>query len=448
MKFICAIEIINKKIIQEPDYKRKEQLMKYLGLVPNYPDMGLELIELAMREENSDFAEQRKSTEFGEQTNELREEDMNENSMEWHDGSEMDDIIQNEEELIGKCQTKEMGVYDEKGVLNENILSDKNGKLDIQNYKEVEEKCFTCDKCGVSLKTKRKLRDHMRYHHQDPTDCPLCLRSFPSREKAKRHMAEVHDKKKSTYLCTMCPRVYSRLGNLKRHQEISHSEGTRPRKDISTLKCNICSKTFSKAKYLNYHIKTKHQVILRSSSSSFLRERYLKVNTRRSWICYSCRTTFKTKFTLTRHYKNVHKVLNVKMEDPEVESKFCCHTCGKMFSTKKSLVKHREMQHPSQAYECYICDKGFAKKSSLYMHKYLDHMQKTNFTCSCGKILKHKKGLKAHQKICGKSARLPKSLNLCRPWQRRRRIKDICDNFLKSIKEFTADEQKDKSKPV
>ena len=109
-------------MIQEPDYKRKEQLMKYLGLVPNYPDMGLELIELAMREENSDFAEQRKSTEFGEQTNELREEDMNENSMEWHDGSEMDDIIQNEEELIGKCQTKEMGVYDEKGVLNENIL--------------------------------------------------------------------------------------------------------------------------------------------------------------------------------------------------------------------------------------------------------------------------------------------------------------------------------------
>ena len=418
--------------------------MKYLGLVPNFPDMGLELLELATGEEYCNIVEQRKRTEFVEQTKELDEEYMNDNSLECHDGSGMDEICQNEEELMENCQTNEIGVYAEEGLLNENNSSDERVKSDKQNDEELEEKCYTCDKCGVSLKTKRKLRDHIRYHHQDPTDCPLCLRSFPSKEKAKRHMAEVHSEKKSTHLCTMCPRAYSRLENLKRHMETSHSEGTSLRKDKSTLKCNICSKSFPKAKYLNYHIKTKHQVILWSKSSFFLKERYLKVHNRRAWICYSCRTTFKTKFTLTRHYKNVHKVLNIEMEDPEVESKFGCHTCCKTFSTKKSLVKHREMQHPSEAHECYICDKGFAKKCSLYMHKYLDHMQNTNLTCSCGKILKHKKGLKAHQKICGKSARLLKSLNLCTPRQRRKRIKYICDNFLKSMEEFSEDEQKEK----
>ena len=175
----------------------------------------------------------------------------------------MEEIFTTDEEKIEKYPTKQMGVPDEK---EENLKKSKSPDKKESSNREIkyniEKEQFTCDKCGVSVKSKRKLGDYIRYHHLDPTNCHVCSKSFPSKRKAVEHIAEVHTSTKGSHLCTMCPRAYNRLGNLKRHQKSCHSEGTSLRKDVVRFTCQICSKTFSKAKYLNSHVKTRHQVIL------------------------------------------------------------------------------------------------------------------------------------------------------------------------------------------
>ena len=33
---------------------------------------------------------------------------------------------------------------------------------------------FQCDECGVTKDTKKRLRDHIHYHHKEPTSCLHC----------------------------------------------------------------------------------------------------------------------------------------------------------------------------------------------------------------------------------------------------------------------------------
>ena len=81
---------------------------------------------------------------------------------------------------------------------------------------------FQCHECEVVKDTKRKLRDHIHYHHKEPTLCLHCPKTFPSKEKANQHMQGVHDTKNYA-LCAQCGKQFSRHFGLERHVKTVHS---------------------------------------------------------------------------------------------------------------------------------------------------------------------------------------------------------------------------------
>ena len=170
-------------------------------------------------------------------------------------------------------------------------------------------------------------------------------------------------------------------------------------------------KVFKNQKNLNFHVKMKHQVILRSSSSLFLQNihaKYCKLRRWRTWKCLVCQKTFTRGSNLKTHYNNVHKVVRMTGETAQLCS---CDICLESFYSNKELMNHRKQEHPQQAYACYICDKAFNTPSRLYMHKYFEHSSK-EYACTCGKKFKRKATLKEHhEKYCRMGGRELKDLD-------------------------------------
>ena len=308
---------------------------------------------------------------------------------------------------------------------------------------EVRNQCW---QCGKVLKTGKQLKDHIRYHHRDPTTCNLCPKMFPSKEKADRHIREVHQKCGAPHLCPDCGKQFPRLANLLRHQKSCHMESetivlhsTATAQVPSSHECVICDKKFTEKWHLRHHLKVNHQVVLRSRNNIFLQNVQRKLKKKKTWTCLACQKTFNRGYNIARHYKEVHKVLHMAGE-----LVLCnCDICEQKFSSNKELVAHRKLEHPQQAYGCYICDKTFSNTGTLYMHKYFEHTSK-EFSCSCGKKFKRKASLKTHKekKYCGKEERKLKSMDQCGPKHRANRLQKIFKTFENTIKNFSDHEQK------
>ena len=120
-------------------------------------------------------------------------------------------------------------------------------------------------------------------------------------------------------------------------------------------------------KCLNYHVKSKHQVMLWSGSNFFLWSfKHTTMISRRTWMCLTCCTTFSS-FNLVRHYKEI-----IHADGKPIN--FTCNQCLELFPSKKVMMEHRIKLHHNEAYACHICDKVFPTANKLYMHKNFEHL--------------------------------------------------------------------------
>lgn len=154
----------------------------------------------------------------------------------------------------------------------------------------------------------------------------------------------------------------------------------------TTTKCNICDATFKNKYLLKRHIKNVHATAkpykCDQCEGSFTSQVYLNAHKRyhnkeRAYICSYCGKGFITTSDLNHHEK-IHKETR----------NYACKQCPKAFKTSSDLYKHKMCVHGDKnqwKHVCKYCDKRFPLKINLDTHV-KTHTGERNFTCRvCGR---------------------------------------------------------------
>ena len=84
---------------------------------------------------------------------------------------------------------------------------------------------FACKICGKTYASSLSLRNHVRLNHEGkkppPEKCPHCEKIFKGIGTLKRHIDNVHEKKRP-HACHLCGLSFSQSGNLKNHLKGKH----------------------------------------------------------------------------------------------------------------------------------------------------------------------------------------------------------------------------------
>lgn len=155
---------------------------------------------------------------------------------------------------------------------------------------------------------------------------------------------------KSLLRCHNCPSQFRHNGNLRRHQQIVHSdvlvsESNSEQPQVYNDKgfvCPECDRTFR--------------------TNSTLQQHRVIHSDKRPYGCEVCGRAFNRISTLIAH-RRTH----------QPDKPFCCHLCPKAFHQKGNLRNHIFMHTNARPYRCGQCDKGFNQLSNLNVHRLKSH---------------------------------------------------------------------------
>ena len=88
----------------------------------------------------------------------------------------------------------------------------------------------------MKFRTEFKLKSHMNSHKVEPSECPVCHKTFKSKQVRRSHQAKKHPKKekaatRSEWKCPMCPKSYESDRGLRHHKTL-HKKLEAKNKDI------------------------------------------------------------------------------------------------------------------------------------------------------------------------------------------------------------------------
>ena len=111
---------------------------------------------------------------------------------------------------------------------------------------------YNCEKCGKTFKMKEEFNKHVQSHIDNVGfKCDNCEENFKERDELNMHAA-VHSQntEEAEIKCRKCPKVYSNMSKLRRHDWRSHRE----------IECNICGINLNCRQEISNHRKTEHQM--------------------------------------------------------------------------------------------------------------------------------------------------------------------------------------------
>ena len=210
--------------------------------------------------------------------------------------------------------------------------------------------------------------------------CDQCNKQYYHKSHLNRHIASVHDRKKSE--CDQCEKQFYYKTNLNRHISAVH-QGTvlkvihkRKNKDFNVLqkaKRNKSKKSLLKTKpsyYVENDIKgklgsfkfeSKEHGIEKSTGSSNCSTAVHEDSIPKPYQCQICDFKFRYPSLLNRHIRSVH----------EGKRPFHCNICISAFYEKTKLKEHIEAVHEGtipKPYQCQMCDSKFRFPSLLNRH--------------------------------------------------------------------------------
>lgn len=231
--------------------------------------------------------------------------------------------------------------------------------------------CHTCDKCGRSFVSARRLRWHAEIHASRPKVCAQCGRRFLHQSWLTRHERSQHPPQphptvttpesnsavvktsittatvKSTNIinigsssstpstdtvpCTICLRLYTR-SSLKRHVQMVHER-------LQPYQCTRCQRRFA----------AKCNLLAHQLSHLSQHERPFR--------CAVCSRGYATRRDLQRHEASAHQ-----------PARLACNVCGRLFSQRKSLAAHMLSHGAERQFQCVACGRQFARKAYLTAH--------------------------------------------------------------------------------
>ncbi|VDK30997.1 unnamed protein product [Gongylonema pulchrum] len=163
------------------------------------------------------------------------------------------------------------------------------------------------------------------------------------------------------YVCTLCPKKYSRAAAYYAHLQIHCLN--------DSLVCIFCKEEFDFQALLNRHMRLRHYY-----------PRMEDVTTVK--ICKKCGIVMLTKEAMDEH-EQLHRKINKTMKrkkrkrEPDPGDRaHRCTVCNKTFCKKFELDRHFVVHTKERRFICDICKKRFSQKSSLAQHK-LTHSSDT-----------------------------------------------------------------------
>lgn len=235
-------------------------------------------------------------------------------------------------------------------------------KEDLQTKLE-SSKCFKCEVCNKSLRTKESLRQHMLSHSQTHEildfSCPTCGKYYLSLTALNCHIkAEGHDhpnpEKHKIFRsqnipegfvqCDICGRW---VGRMEHHKKTHHSVESR------LFECESCDYKTNRRDNFKRHQEDMHKILARDFKC--IDETFK--GRRPEWHCFDCKITLKTELEIENHIKSKH------CHDLK------CNICEKQFKKQQHLVQHiRQIHENPQTFKCEECGKSYAHKRSLTKH--------------------------------------------------------------------------------
>ncbi|VEN39085.1 unnamed protein product [Callosobruchus maculatus] len=187
---------------------------------------------------------------------------------------------------------------------------------------------YCCLKCKKIFKSKLSAYKHSKSHPVEQVACDICGLIV----KAKclnNHVRNKHteDAPKKMYGCSVCPKVYLNIANLRSHYSQKHREvGI----DVSVV-CDVCGKKLSCKTKLVQH---------------------MRIHTgQKPYVCSYCLRGFVQKTLLDAHLRT-----------HTGEKPFVCSYCGKRFAQGAPYRYHIKTHTGEKKFSCDLCGKRFIAK--------------------------------------------------------------------------------------
>jgi len=273
--------------------------------------------------------------------------------------------------VIENIMQREEFVETKKKTFNCNICKKRfKLKLDLNNHRLLHDKLndnsrpYVCDICGKGYAKRCVMYTHKKRHsNKKPFECPICKKSFQIKGDMTSHQSS------RRYRCGICGLEFYWKDAVKRH-ELSHGAVSE-----KLFTCQTCGKRFFTNARLRYHclLHKKKPFACKQCPKTFT---YLILLERHEiwhknggdrnapYECKTCNKTFPCKRYLNRHFRSCHDE-KTRRKDKEKEHK--CPICGKKYN-KRYLRIHKLTVHSEKPVLCPICGKQFATEGYLKLH--------------------------------------------------------------------------------